>query len=85
MQLPSQASVPYATLAFWFHLTSLPECLSFLGSLYNTVLAWLLMTMSLAQCRNGMAGQPSLGSRKFLPGPIITLGPFLQVWVVPYD
>jgi hypothetical protein len=34
-QLPSQASIPYAVVAFWIHLTSLPEHLSFLGSLYK--------------------------------------------------
>jgi hypothetical protein len=40
-------------------------------------------TMSLAQCRNSMAGQPSSGSNQLVPRPTITLGPFLRLSVAP--
>jgi hypothetical protein len=63
----------------------LPECPSFPGSLYNIVLAWSLMTMSLARCRNGMVGHHSGGSAQLLLGPTVALGPFVQLTVAPYS
>jgi hypothetical protein len=48
------------------------------------ILAWSMTIMPLVQYRNGMVGQQSSDSAHFLLGPIITLGPFLQLSAAPY-
>jgi hypothetical protein len=84
-QLPSQASVPYAIVAFRSRPTFLFERPSFRGSVYNIILAWSLTTVSLVWFRNGMAWQSSSGNGKLLPGPTITRGPFFQLSAAPYS
>jgi hypothetical protein len=79
--LKSQFLVPLLRLCLARHLFS---NLHAFGVVYNIILAWPLMTASLAWCRNGMVGQPSSGSGKLLPRSIIALGLFLQLPVVPY-
>jgi hypothetical protein len=40
--------------------------------LYNTVLAWSLMTMSLVRCTNGTAGHLSVDGGQLLSRPTVT-------------
>jgi hypothetical protein len=84
-QLPSQASIPYATVAFRLRPTSLLERPYFRGSAYNIGLTWSLATVTFGRCRNGAAGHMSEGGgSKLLPGLTIALGPFLRLSAAPY-
>jgi hypothetical protein len=58
--------------------------LPFLGSFCNIGLVLFLTPVSLVQCHFCTVGQPSADSSKFLSGPTIALGPFLQLPEAPY-
>jgi hypothetical protein len=85
---------PYSIDAFRFCPMSLSKRSSFLGSWYSLVLGPIFpsslfnhqscMTVSLIPCHSCTAGHPSAVGGQLLPGPTITLGPFLQLSVAPY-
>jgi hypothetical protein len=90
------ASVPYAVVEFQLRPLSILELWSFRSSSYSIVPAWsafsvfssLLdcrsyMTASLTPCRTGTASHPPVGGGQLLPGPTITLAPFLRALAVP--
>jgi hypothetical protein len=62
-----------------------PNITFFWGCFCKIVPAWSLMTVSLAQCRNGTVGHPSVGDSQLLLATTIALGPFLQLSGEPYD
>jgi hypothetical protein len=42
------------------------------------------MTASLMLCRNGTVSPPTSDSAQLLPGPTISVGPFVRMSVAPY-
>jgi hypothetical protein len=70
-----------ASYVFW--LPRRGSCLLLSSNAVTSCPARSLANTSIAQCRNGMEGQPSSASGQLLSGPTIALRPFLRPSAAP--